>query len=579
MNTRFLLIFFLFFINIAFSQPGYSTVEKNINHFSAKEIQNCKNTPNFYRCSFIIDSTSHLEKIKNLSTFKSLSLIIDLPKLPKEFSNIKFDSLSTLNIYADSLLQNLSGLPNLSQLKNLRLNFSGQKLPKEFVLLTSLKAIRIVAPNLENINVLSASTTLESLYVKSNSLKTLPVFKAHNRINDFTISVASNFKDYTKISALKKLERLTIVGGSMRVFPDNFSKKLNSLNLTSLPYLKDVSGIANYQNLTTVFIKGTGLRNLKGDFSKLLKLQNFSFSYNDSLNAIDGINTFNTLDHIEIIGLPALTDINLDMSSCNFKTIRLEELKNLQSITGIATCKSLESLTIGLTKLKNLPKNFSDLENLNELNFSHSEIADISEIKDMKSLRSVRFYECNQLREIPLSFSSNLALTDIHLEFMTRLKFLYGLGGLKKLKTLKIRAVNNQFTFPENLEASNNIETISIESTTNSIRFIKNLKHLRQLKVSMYTLSEIPSSLYSNSNLEVFEFYVSSVTDLSSLVQFTKLKEVYIKHNPYLIKIPDLTNLDALIKVDIRYNDRLKILKSSTYMPDWQIENNGTAYE
>jgi Leucine-rich repeat (LRR) protein len=91
-----------------------------------------------------------------LRSFNSLELIINLPEIPKEFSNINFNRLLTLSIHFGSQLQSLKGLQNLSNLEYLSIsNFTGKELPAELSKLSSLVNISISNLNLENIDVLT----------------------------------------------------------------------------------------------------------------------------------------------------------------------------------------------------------------------------------------------------------------------------------------------------------------------------------------------------------------------------------------------------------------------------------------
>jgi|GEM_PF-7006703 len=597
LKTKGLILFFLMLVNYAFAQPGYVQIDKDLNDFSEAEIRP-GDDEHYFRCTFIIDSTTNLDRLELLSSFRSLTFVIDLPTIPKEFSAIEFDSLTDLsirfgsnfvslkefsNIKAKNLenltiafqsnLQNLDGLQNLTNLKFLSIfNFKGKNLPDEFEKLTSLSTIRFDLSDIENIDVLSKMEKLSSVYLKCEKLKSFPRFKLNNTIEDLNLYTGSGFNDFESISTLQNLKRLTIVDGALTKFPSNFGKDLQSVSLYNLRLLEDISELAKYQKLSSIYLYKTGLKEFKGDFSSI-KLSDFTISDNDSLRSIEGLSTINSLEKIEIADLPVLNKIDFDMSKCNFKKIFLSNLPNLKNIDGICSNNTLEYLYLSKTGIKELPTNFYNLEKLKIVYCSNNnQLIDISNLRDMKSLEKVDFNGCNELKKIPSSFSSNSNLTELRLQFMKGLIILDGISNLKSLKKLYISSLNKAFSLPVDLEKSKKIEEITINGTDN-ISMIKNLKELRRLGLN--GLSKIPASLYTNENLEFFELYNSPIKDLSSLIQFKKLKELRLGENPNLVKIPDLKKFKSLNKVYIVRNKKLHISKRYNDIDEWNVYDNG----
>ncbi|PIF34725.1 hypothetical protein CLU81_5386 [Flavobacterium sp. 9] len=598
LKTKGLILFFLMLVNYTFAQPGYVQINKNLNDFSEAEIGKGKND-RYYRFTFIIDSTTNLERLELLSSFQSLTFVIDLPAIPKKFSAVEFDSLTDLsirfgpnfislkefsNIKAKNLenltisfqsnLQDLDGLGHLTNLKLLSIySFKGKTLPDEFEKLCSLSFIVINGADIENIDVLTKIEKLNSISLSyCKKLKSFPRFKLNNTIEDLDLYTGSGFNDYGNISTLQKLTRLTIYDGAMTKFPSNYSKDLRTVNLYLLPLLEDVSELAKYQKLNSFHLYKTGLKKLSGDFSAL-KLYEFSISENDSLSSIEALSTITSLDKIEIKDLSSLEKIDFDMSKCNFKRITLSGLPNLTSIDGICSNTSLEYLLLSKIGIKDLPTNFYKLEKLKGVYFDHNnQLIDISNLRDMKSLEKVEFYQCHQLKNIPSSFSSNSNLIELRLQLMKGLINVGGISNLKSLKKLHISSLNKAFSLPVDLEKSKKIEEIAISGTDN-ISMIKNLKELKFLAFN--GLSKIPASLYTNENLEFFELYNSPIKDLSSLIQFKKLKELRLGENPDLVKIPDLKKFKSLNKVYIVRNKKLHVSKRYNDIDEWDVYDNG----
>ncbi|WP_337965721.1 hypothetical protein [uncultured Flavobacterium sp.] len=599
LKTKGLILFFLMLFNYTFAQPGYVQINKNLNDFSEAEIGQGKNDPyRYYRFTFIIDSTTNLDRLELLSSFRSLTFVIDLPAIPKEFSAVEFENLSSLNIRLGtnfvslkefsnikaknlenltisfkSNLQDLDGLQHLTNLKFLSIfNFKGKNLPDEFEKLTSLSSIRFDLSDIENIDVLSKMEKLSSIYLKCGKLKSFPRFKLNNTIEELDLYTGSGFNDYDNISTLQKLTRLTIFDGAMTNFPSNLSKDLRTVSLYNLRLLEDISELAKYQKLSSIHLYKTGLKKLRGDFSAL-KLYDFTISENDSLSSIEALSTITSLDKIEIKDLPSLEKIDFDMSKCNFKRISLSHLPNLKNIDGICSNISLEYLSLSKTGMKDLPTNFYKLEKLKGVYFAYNDqLTDIYNLRDMKSLEKVEFYQCHQLKNIPSSFSSNSNLIELRLQLMKGLINVGGISNLKSLKKLHISSLNKAFSLPVDLEKSKKIEEIAISGTDN-ISMIKNLKELKFLAFN--GLSKIPVSLYTNENLEFFELYNSPIKDLSSLIQFKKLKELRLGENPNLVKIPDLKKFKSLNKIYIVRNKKLNIPKHYNDIYDGDVYDNG----
>lgn len=600
LKTRGMILFFLMLVNYAFAQPGYVQVNKNLNDFSEAEIGRGKDDPyRYHRFTFIIDSTTNLDRLALLSSFRSLTFNIDLPVIPKEFSAVEYENLSFLNIRFgakfvslkefsnikaknlenltisfESNIQDISGLQHLTNLKSLSIyNFKGKTLPDEFEKLCSLSFIVINGSDIENIDVLAKIEKLKTISLSyCKKLKSFPRFKLDNNIEDLDLHTGPDFNDYDNISTLQKLTRIYIFNGAMTKFPSNLSKDLRTVSLYSLPLLEDVSELAKYQKLSSIHLSKTGLKKLSGDFSAL-KLYDFTISENDSLSSIEALATITSLDKIEIKDLPSLEKIDFDMSKCNFKRMSLSHLPNLKNVDGICSSTNLEFLSLSGTALKDFPANFYKLEKLKGVYFAYNnQLTDISNLRDMKSLEKVDFYQCHKLKKIPTSFSSNSNLTELILQFMKGLTTLDGISNLKSLKKLHISSLNKAFSLPVDLEKSKKIEEIFINGTDN-ISMIKNLKELKILAFN--GLSKIPASLYTNENLEFFELYNSPIKDLSSLIQFKKLKELRLGENPNLVKIPDLKKFKSLNKVYIVRNKKLNISKRYNDIYEGDMYDNG----
>jgi hypothetical protein len=568
-----ILLLFCILPAILFAQPGYYSVAKNLNDFSNEEIRKSRKSPQLYRYTFKIDSTTQLERLKLLSHFQSLSIVLDMEKFPREFGMYRFKNLVGLNLTCTDKVKSLDGVESLTSLKSLDIkDYQGHFLPSGLYMLHQLERLIIRAPNLEHIDVLGRMVNLQTLQITQSNIWYFPLFEQGNQLKSLYLRLDSNFREYQHIRSLRHLEHLSLAGGQMRAFPMDFSQYLISLGITEMPYLEDVSGIRNYPLLKRISISQTGIKQFANNFYFFEHLEYLNISYNNHLSDVSGLQYLRRINKLELSALPALERIEGDWTYCSFKSVKFYNMPKLKHIDAILSCDSMDRLFIEKTGIETLPSDLFKCKNLQFLRLSHNiRLKDVSGVSHMPRLKRLSIYECDSLQTVPTTLSTNDSLQHVMLEFGDQLVSAPGLSGLKQLEHLRLRALNDNFRLPANLNTSNKLSQIIIETRMKDISMIHHLPELKHFRI-MYSLHKLPKSFYTNTNLQILEIYQSSISDLSQLTRFSQLTQLRLKHNPRLRKIPDLAAFVNLQKVDIGNNKSLKIKKEYPYKSGWRIK-------
>ncbi len=366
-----LLSFLLFctISNFIYAQPGHTY--KNLNDGIGDYI--------------IIDSTTNLNKIKNLKEAKSLRLIINLEEIPTQFNDFK--NIESMTIQSDDKLKDLSGLNYFTNLEELVIyKYYGTFLSAKKLRLNSLKSLRITdAVHLENIDALTDLPLLEKLDITyTPNIKRFPKFKTHNQIKSLRIdhvvekrNQVYNDNYLRNIKYLSKLESLTLANiNGLDKIPDFLPPNLSYLELSGWAQkhwdnekieVNDLSNISLFPNLKNLKLYYVHINCQYQKFPNT-DLENLYLNYAWTKNDISWVFSFKSIE-------------NLWMNYCfDLKTIEPNEYSDM-----------IKSIEIENTPLQSIDF-FLELKNTNKLLIHHAPDLKIVDLNSLDNIPNISIF-------------------------------------------------------------------------------------------------------------------------------------------------------------------------------------------
>jgi Leucine-rich repeat (LRR) protein len=265
------------------------------------------------------------------------------------------------------------------------------------------------------------------------------------------------------------------------------------------------------------------------------------------------------------------------------KQLTLLNLKNCGSLTSLPCNISLDSLEIlilsGCWKLKKFPEIVGNMKRLKKLKLDGTAIKELPlSIGRLSGLTVLNLKYCRSLTSLPCNISldslETLFLSDC-LNFkkvskivgnMKRLKELHldgtdikelplSIGHLSGRNVLNLKDCKSLTSLPCNISLDS-LEILILSHCWKLKKFseiVKNMKHLKVLKLDGTAIKEVPSSIGSLSGLIILDLaYCKRLLTLPSVVcNLTSLQNLTLRHCSKVDKMPeDLGNLERLKVLD-----------------------------
>lgn len=288
------------------------------------------------------------------------------------------------------LLEQLESLQSLSKLK-----FIGKNLTIYGGVFTSLDGLQ----NITNIN---GNVTL------NGRLKTLDGFAMKNVSGAFAL-------DADSIPDLLALTSLESVGGAFTVRNSYLIKDLKGLEnintqsftLETMLSLETLDGIYPYESIDRLIIQGmTELTDITA-LSSLKSANLLALNYFPKLTDLKGLENLKTVKDLRVYLMETLTDISA-LEGVDVKVLKLQQLYALNDIDAFSHITTLTSLYLyGLTALTDL----SGLSNLTEITKGELTIVGCSALTDLSPLAAVINVTFSQQSD-RIQFRHNTLLSD-----------------------------------------------------------------------------------------------------------------------------------------------------------------------
>ncbi len=229
---------------------------------------------------------------------------------------------------------------------------------------------------------------LTTLSINSEDIVSMEGIKYAVNLTELTFN-ARHVKDISEISALTKLEKLSLWSASNIVTIEPLSSlvKLKELTMAGTYCVHDISPLKNLTNLEDLNLRSNDIWDLK-PLSGLNKLKKLALVNNDIYD-VSPLATLTNLEEV-YLGSNYIEDLKPLFELSNLKVLDVEYARvTSEGIAGIEALTSLQKLVLE----GNLLTDFTNLENLPaslNINLRVNRIADLSQIPHQTWVDSVR---------------------------------------------------------------------------------------------------------------------------------------------------------------------------------------------
>uniref|UniRef100_A0A7N2LAQ5 TIR domain-containing protein n=1 Tax=Quercus lobata TaxID=97700 RepID=A0A7N2LAQ5_QUELO len=438
--------------------------------------------------------------------------------------------------------------------------------------------------NLADIPNLSGHQNLEKLVLEGCCRLT----KIHESIGNISTLRHLNMRDCsnliefpTDISGLKHLENLVLSGCSkLKRLPNDLRSlkclkeflldetaieelptfiyhltKLEKLSLKRCQFLTTLPEcIGHLCSLKELSLNHSAIKEIPDSVGSLSDLEILSLIGCKSFTTIpDSVGNLKSLTELLIYGLGSLVEINLDWTSITQLPNQVGDLKMLRKLE-MWNCKNL----------KFLPESIGSMLALMTLNISNAKISELPEsIGMLENLITLRLSNCTQLYKLPASIGNLKSLQRLLMGETAVAELPESFGKLSSLMILEMPK-KPYFELPRN----------SVPNSTVLPTSFSNLCSLKELNARAWKLcGKIPDDFKKLSSLEIlnlghnnFFSLPSSLMDLSKLKKLllpnceelkslpplpSSLLEVNVADCPALERVSDLSNLESLEELNL----------------------------
>ncbi|CAH1438410.1 unnamed protein product [Lactuca virosa] len=321
-------------------------------------------------------------------------------------------------------------------------------------------------------------------------------------------------------------------------------EKLVSLDLEECKNLKVLpNSICNMKSLEELKLgKCVKLRGLPHEFGNLKSLKTLDDSHVGIKRLPHSIGDLTQLESLNLNGCRNLK--NLPSSIFNLRSIAILHLKG---------CSSLESL----------PEQLGDWKGLREINASGTRIQQLPYSIGMCELISLSITDCSTLKSLPNSICKMKTLNILRLTNCSNIQELPDeLGDLERLEDIGVSGTSIK-RLPDSIQQIPYLHTLLLNNCKTLESLLGRnlgLSLIRVLALRDCNLSDndFPNDMWDLSGLMVLDLSNNNFSSLlSGLGQLYNLQVLYVGGCKSLLKLPDVSGLEVLRAVDLKYCSKL----------------------
>jgi len=530
-NKLTLIILFLFFVTVGFSQVKNKIEYDNSMKFGLKAEENSKfiDAYNFYKDAEYW-AGGDKEKINLAKTQMNLCVRkIEKQKrltdsLLMQIELAIFDKAAVQNFRQDYFQE-----WNYEEIDSLNLSYSNLTyLPEKVQYCKKLKSINLIGNNKLDIDsvfaVLKTLPRITDIKISIDSLAQIPE-KYRGRVTGVKMNQIGLKKFPMELFELKNLTYFDVSGEAES--PNHFPElPLEAFQIVKLEHLvfehceveKLPITIKNMENLISLKLRGNKLKEIPTELKYLINLEVLGLEKNEF-----------TLFPEEICSLKHLKVLSLFHN-------QLTELPE-----SISNLTELSALYLWNNQITAIPDEICFLRNLNDLRLYKNKINDIN--PKIACLGKLEYLDLshNQIQTMPTELGVLAELKYLSLNNNQIKNFNTGITKLKKLETLDL--------------ANNEIPALSSE--------IKNMKSLTTLKLSNNKIEELPQEIAQLEKLDEITVNNNNLKKLpTSIGKMASLKYVNIENNEAL-PAEEKQKLDKSINIVIADTENQKLDEST----------------
>lgn len=503
-------------------------------------------------------NVQNLSGIENLNSLTNLYIEKDMNSEIDKETLVKLSNLKELEI--SNLGEDIQWIKSFNSLEKLTLdNYSNVGLSEEYIeVLISLEVKKIVLSGQVNIDLGNLKEEEQNVISFEEHPLLKSVINENSPLYNNNFNIEQSQENYYSNEILNE-NNFKIENNNIYITPNSDTRRYEYIKVNDNLIAKiewqfesDNEELVFSQMLREKLKEYNVDENNDGKITKK-ELQKVKIEYL-------GIYTNNN-EQIDLTGIENLKDLqtlylnvineNIDLSILK----QNETLKNLTlhgSLNNLSTLKELKQIQrLELnTNSSNSNIDFNSIKSLDNLEFleigGYINNINFSEIKNLKNLKELSIYPYYYINET-IDFQSLSELNNIEKLTLNNIN-LESLNGLEKLTSIKTLALKIDFDKKvkvdgKTLAKMDNIQNLTLYNINEDIDWIKNLKNLKQLNLTIYdkVISQDFIDTLNNSKIENISLNGDIEVDVGELKENEK-NEITFSSIPILKALTDNTN-------------------------------------
>jgi hypothetical protein len=512
----------------------------------------------------------------------------------------KITSIEELDLTGNQYIQNIEPLAQLVNLRTLKLSATAINDITPIRNLTELEELNLFHTKVQDLTPLKYSNKIKKLNIGQTGVSDITVVEKMAALQSLEMS-GTPVVDFNPVSNLTSLQKIDLKATRIpSVTPLEKLVNVQELNISQTP-VTDLGPLKGFKNLSTLTIDSTRIVNI-AVLSSLENLRVLSANYTQ----VSDLQPLQKLTHLEKIycdQTPVSRKVADAFMAANPKVLVIFDSRDLKAWWGTLSPEWQQILgkTAGIGATTNVPgepskDELAKVTNLDSINFGgnasirdleplrkllklHVVMAAKTGIKDLAPLQEhtgIRYLDISETDVSSLSVVSQFTKLEVLKADRSKIESIEPLYTVTSLKEVYVDLTNvHDIIAREFLEK--NPKCLLVHKTVHLKRWWGQLpgswKDVFRTQMEKDTIAT-RENLHKLVERETLNFKDASVTDLSALSEFVRLKELHFSGTP-ITTIPPLENIKSLKSLHATHGPLIKIesLSQFTDLEDLDISN------